>query len=96
MRRASLASGQSKVSTARGSPPIRSRRTRSVKSSSRRARLRRHRRPLQPRSPARRRVETFLRREDAERFVEEVRGDDPELAANLRIEERELEASARN
>jgi hypothetical protein len=25
-------------------------------------------------------VETFVRREDAERFVEEVRGDDPELA----------------
>jgi hypothetical protein len=26
-------------------------------------------------------VETFIRREDAELFVEEVRGDDPELAA---------------
>ena len=37
-------------------------------------------------------VETFIRREDAERFVEEVRGDDPEMAAKLRIEERELEA----
>ena len=37
-------------------------------------------------------VETFIRREDAERFIEEVRGDDPELASNLRIEERELEA----
>jgi hypothetical protein len=36
-------------------------------------------------------VETFIRREDAERFVEEVRGDDPEVAAKLRIEERELE-----
>ncbi len=24
-------------------------------------------------------VETFIRREDAERFIEEVRGDDPEL-----------------
>jgi len=34
-------------------------------------------------------VETFIRREDAERFVEEVRGDDPELASYLRIEERE-------
>jgi hypothetical protein len=33
-------------------------------------------------------VETFLRREDAERFVEEVRRDDPELASYLRIEER--------
>jgi hypothetical protein len=31
-------------------------------------------------------LETFLRREDAERFVEEVRGDDPELASYLRIE----------
>ena len=37
-------------------------------------------------------VETFIRREDAERYVEEVRGDDPELASHLRNEERELEA----
>ena len=37
-------------------------------------------------------VEGFVRREDAERFIEEVRGDEPELAAKLRIEERELEA----
>ena len=37
-------------------------------------------------------LEVFIRREDAERFVEEVRGDEPELAAKLRIEERELEA----
>jgi hypothetical protein len=37
-------------------------------------------------------VETFVRREDAERFIEEVRGDDPDLACYLRIEERELEA----
>ena len=37
-------------------------------------------------------LETFIRREDAERFIEEVRRDDPELARNLRIEERELEA----
>jgi hypothetical protein len=36
-------------------------------------------------------VDTFIRREDAERFVEEGRGDDPDLASNLRIEERELE-----
>ena len=34
----------------------------------------------------------FIRREDAQQFIEEVRGDDPELAAKLRIEERELEA----
>jgi hypothetical protein len=37
-------------------------------------------------------VETFVRREDAERFIDEVRGDDPDLAGYLRIEERELEA----
>ena len=36
-------------------------------------------------------LEVF-RREDAERFVEEVRGDEPEVAAKLRIEEREFEA----
>ena len=41
-------------------------------------------------------VETFIRREDAERFVEEVRGDDPELASMLRIEERELETGVVN
>ncbi len=41
-------------------------------------------------------VETFIRREDAERFIEEVRGDDPELAGYLRIEERELEAGGPN
>ena len=35
-------------------------------------------------------VETVVRREDAERFIEEVRGDDPDLASYLRIEEREL------
>ena len=41
-------------------------------------------------------VDTFVRREDAERFIEEVRGDDPELASYLRIEERELEAGGQN
>jgi hypothetical protein len=35
-------------------------------------------------------------REDAERFIEEVRGDDPEVAATLRIEARELEAGGLN
>jgi hypothetical protein len=35
-------------------------------------------------------VETFVRREDAERFVDEVRSDNRELASYLRIEEREL------
>jgi hypothetical protein len=39
-------------------------------------------------------VETFLRLEDAERFIAEVRGDEPELAEHLRIEERELDASS--
>ena len=33
----------------------------------------------------------FSRREDAERFLEEVLGDEPEMAAMLRIEEREFE-----
>ncbi len=37
-----------------------------------------------------------MRREDAERFIEEVRGDDPELAAKLRVEERELDAGGMN
>ena len=37
-------------------------------------------------------VEVFVRREDVERFIEEVHGDEPDLAAKLRIEERELEA----
>jgi hypothetical protein len=37
-------------------------------------------------------LDLFVRREDAERFIEEIRGDDPQLAKPLRIEERELEA----
>jgi hypothetical protein len=37
-------------------------------------------------------VETFVRREDAEPFLEEVRGDDPELAELLRLEPVELYA----
>ena len=41
-------------------------------------------------------VEVFVRREDAERFIEEVRGDDPEIAAKLRIEKREPEAGGLN
>jgi hypothetical protein len=36
-------------------------------------------------------LEVFVRREDAERFVEEVRDDDPKVAAKLRVEERELD-----
>jgi hypothetical protein len=39
---------------------------------------------------------TRVRREDAVRFVEEIRGDEPALARYLRIEERELEAGRRN
>jgi hypothetical protein len=41
-------------------------------------------------------LEVFVRREDAEHFVDDVRGDEPEIAASLRIEERELEAGHRN
>jgi hypothetical protein len=41
-------------------------------------------------------IEVLIRREDAERFIQEVRGDDPELARHLRIEERELEAGGHN
>ena len=41
-------------------------------------------------------VEVFVRREDAERFIAEVRGDDPDVTAKLRIEERELEAGELN
>ena len=37
-----------------------------------------------------------MRRKDAERFPEEVRGDYPDVAAKLRIEERELDAGGRN
>jgi len=50
---------------------------------------------LSPTSPLGDAVETFIRREDAERFSEEVRGDDPELAKPLRIEERELVSASR-
>lgn len=41
-------------------------------------------------------LEVFVRREDAERFVAEVRGDDPEVAETLRIEERELDSGGLN
>ena len=41
--------------------------------------------------PLRGLIETFTR-DDAERLIEKVRGDDPELRDHLRIEERELEA----
>ena len=41
-------------------------------------------------------AQVYVRREDAERFIAEVRGDDPGLAKDLRIEKRELEAGGRN
>jgi hypothetical protein len=41
-------------------------------------------------------VETFIRREDAQRFIEEVRRDAPELAARLRIAERKLDGGSAN
>ena len=41
-------------------------------------------------------VETFLRREDSERFLEAVRRDEPGLVEHLRIEERELDAGGLN
>jgi len=51
---------------------------------------------LSPMFPLGDALEVFVRREDAERFVDEVRSDEPELAAFLRIEERELEAGGLN
>ena len=51
---------------------------------------------ISPTSPLGDAIEVFLRREDAQRFIEEIEGDDPELAELLRIEERELEAGRRN
>lgn len=42
-------------------------------------------------------LDVFIRREDAERFIEEVRGDEPELASFLRVDERDLgEAPSQN
>jgi hypothetical protein len=41
-------------------------------------------------------LDVFIRREDAERFIENMRSDDPELAQPLRIEERTLEVGGRN
>jgi uncharacterized protein (UPF0210 family) len=51
---------------------------------------------LSPTSPLGDAVDTFVRREDAERFIANVGRDDPQLASRLRIEERELEADGRN
>jgi len=41
-------------------------------------------------------VEVFVRREDAQHFIDDVRGDCPELATYLRIMERELEDCGQN
>jgi hypothetical protein len=38
----------------------------------------------------------FIRREEGERFIEEVRRDEPRLAETVRIEERELDAGSLN
>ena len=51
---------------------------------------------LSPDFPLGHSLEVFIRRADAERFIEEVRGDDSEVADKLRIEERELVAGGRN
>ena len=45
---------------------------------------------LSPNFPLGDAVDVFIRREHAERLVEEVRSHDPELAEKLRIEERKL------
>jgi hypothetical protein len=37
-----------------------------------------------------------VRREDVERFIGEVRGDEPELAAKLRIEQRAIDMGGVN
>ena len=50
---------------------------------------------ISPTSPLGDAIDVFLRREDAQRFIEEVDGDEPELAKPLRIEERELEIGSR-
>jgi len=44
---------------------------------------------LSPTSPLGDAIETFIRREDAESCIQEIRSDDPELASYLRIEERD-------
>ena len=41
-------------------------------------------------------METFIRREDAKPFIEEVRGDKSDLASYLQFEERELDAGGPN
>jgi len=43
---------------------------------------------LSPTSPLDDSIDGFVRRQDAERFIEEIGGDDPELSKALRIERR--------
>jgi hypothetical protein len=50
---------------------------------------------LSPTSPLSDAIDTFTRREDAERFIASVQRDDPKLAARLRVVERELEMFTR-
>jgi hypothetical protein len=52
-------------------------------------------RPLECRSPLATPSTYSSANEGAERFIEDVRGDDPDLASYLRVEERALEAGGR-
>ena len=47
---------------------------------------------LSPTSPLGDSIDVFVRRDSAERFIEQVRNDEPELAGLLRIRARELDA----
>jgi hypothetical protein len=51
---------------------------------------------LSPKFPLGDVLELCIRRDDAERFIEDVRGDEPELAKDLRIDKREVEAGGWN
>lgn len=51
---------------------------------------------LSPTFPLGDALEVCVRREDAERFIEKVRGDEPEVAESLRVEERDLETGGLN
>jgi len=51
---------------------------------------------LSQRSPLGDSVDVFVRREEAERLIEEVRVDDTELAKLMRIKERELDGGEPN
>jgi hypothetical protein len=42
---------------------------------------------LSPTFPLGDALEVYVRRDDAERFIDEVRGDDPKLARDMRMEE---------